>query len=149
MVNNDGRVVGKPPIQVAAGWIRDGDRYLITKRKAGVHMEGCWEFPGGKREANESLEACLKRELEEELDIHIASPTPFHVIAYDYPEKSVELHFFLCSIAGGSPQALGCEQWKWVAADEFSQYTFPPADRPIIELLQRQSEKSPPIGAAS
>lgn len=135
----------KPRIRVAAGLIRQDARYLIAKRKAGVHMAGYWEFPGGKQEPNESLEACLRRELKEELDVHITPPTAFHVIAYEYAEKSVELHFFLCSIADGTPQALGCEEWKWVGAQDLRQYAFPPADRPVIELLQRLTEKSQQI----
>ena len=49
--------------QVAAGLILHEGRYLITRRKAGTHLGGLWEFPGGKREPGESLEACLRREL--------------------------------------------------------------------------------------
>lgn len=131
----------KPRIQVAAGLIQEGNGYLITKRKAGVHLEGFWEFPGGKREPGESLEECLARELKEELDICITPPTPFHVITHDYPDKSVELHFFLCSIRGGSPQALDCDDWRWVSAEDLARYTFPPADQPVILLVQQYAKQ--------
>ena len=59
-------------VEVAAGVVFCEGRYLIARRKPGVHLAGFWEFPGGKREPGETLEACLQRELLEELNIHIA-----------------------------------------------------------------------------
>jgi 8-oxo-dGTP diphosphatase len=130
----------KQTIQVAAGLIKKDHRYLITKRPAGVHLGGCWEFPGGKQEPGESLEECLQRELKEELGIDITPGAPFHIIRHEYPEKLVELHFFCCTIRSGAPQILGCEEWRWVAAKDLSNYEFPPADRPIIEMLQERTD---------
>ena len=126
----------KHTIQVAAGLVKKDHRYLITKRPAGVHLGGLWEFPGGKRETGESLEECLRRELKEEVGIDITPGSFFHTIRHEYPEKVVELHFFCCTLQSGEPQALGCEAWKWVAIDDLTHYEFPPADRPIIEMLQ-------------
>ena len=80
-------------IEVAAGLITHEGRYLIARRKAGVHLAGFWEFPGGKREAGETLEECLHRELREELNVRIHAPIPFQTVRHDYPEKTVELHF--------------------------------------------------------
>lgn len=130
----------KTIIQVAAGLIKKDYRYLITKRPAGVHLGGFWEFPGGKREAGESLEECLQRELKEELGIDITPGPPFHIIRHEYPEKLVVLHFFCCTIQSGEPQALGCEEWRWVAQKDLLNYVFPPADRPIIDMLQQPAE---------
>jgi len=126
----------KHTIQVAAGLVKKDHNYLITKRPAGVHLGGLWEFPGGKRETGESLEECLQRELKEELGIDIAPGAPFHIIRHEYPEKVVELHFFCCTLLSGEPQALGCEAWRWVAVTDLPNFEFPPADRPIIEMLQ-------------
>lgn len=124
-------------IQVAAGLVvRDG-RYLITKRKAGVHLEGLWEFPGGKREASESLEECLHRELREELGIEVEDSRLFQVVRHTYPEHTVELHFFQCRYLGGEAKALGCEALAWVGPQEIGSYEFPPADRPIVDALMR------------
>jgi len=130
----------KQTIQVAAGLIKKDYRYLITKRPAGVHLGGFWEFPGGKQEPGESLEECLQRELKEELGIDITPGAPFHIIRHEYPEKLVELHFFCCTIRSGAPQILGCEEWRWVAVKDLSNYEFPPADRPIIEMLQERTD---------
>ena len=124
-------------IQVAAGLIfRDG-RYLIAKRKAGSHLEGLWEFPGGKREGGETLEACLRRELQEECGIGIEDPRLVEVIHHTYPEKTVELHFFHCRIAIGEPRALGCAALAWVRPAELGIHEFPPADRSVVEVLMK------------
>jgi mutator protein MutT len=125
-----------PAVQVAASLIvRDG-RLLITKRKAGVHLEGLWEFPGGKREANESLEDCLHRELREELGIEIEGPSLIQVVRHAYPGKTVELFFFRCPNTRGEAKPLGCDALAWVRPEELGAYEFPPADRPLVEALQ-------------
>ncbi len=122
-------------VQVVAGVIcRDG-RYLVTKRKHDVHLGGFWEFPGGKLEAGESLEACLRRELWEELGIEIAAPELLHVTRHHYEERSVELHFFRCSIAAGEARSLDCDGIRWVLPEELGDLQFPPADLSFIKTL--------------
>lgn len=127
----------KPFVQVAAGLIARNGRYLITRRRAGVHLEGVWEFPGGKREPGESLEDCLRRELREELGIEITDSVPYRVVWHEYPEKKVEICFFFCSIKRGEVQALGCEEFRWVTPKDFISFEFPPADQSLIEALQK------------
>ena len=136
-------MTGAAPIQVAAALIVCEGRYLITQRRAGVHMGGFWEFPGGKREPGELLEDCLRRELREELGIEISHPVLFRVIHHDYPEKSVELHFFKCAISSGLPRPLGCEDLRWVAPEELDQFPLPPADQPLVEMLCGERLKNP------
>jgi len=131
------------PIQVAAALIVREGRYLITQRVAGVHLGGFWEFPGGKRESDESLEDCLRRELREELGIEIAQPALFRVIRHEYPEKTVELHFFKCSILSGLLRPLGCADLRWVAPEELAQFPLPPADRPLVEALCGERLQNP------
>jgi mutator protein MutT len=126
-------------VEVAAGLVCHEGRYLIARRKPGVHLAGFWEFPGGKREAGETLEECLRRELFEELSIHIDVPIPFQVIRHEYAEKTVELHFFHCRIQAGQATAIDCAEIRWVWPHELSNFEFPPADRPIIEALRRQT----------
>ena len=128
---------GRQPVQVAAGLVTQAGCYLITRRKPGTHLAGMWEFPGGKRERGETLEDSLRRELREEVGIEISAPLPFRVVRYAYPDRQVEVYFFFCSIEKGQPQALGCEEWRWVAPRNLADFKFPPADHPIIEALMR------------
>lgn len=123
-------------VVAAAIIVRDG-RYLIARRKPDTHLGGFWEFPGGKCEDGEPLEACLMRELREELDVTISAPVPFQTVRHAYPEKTVELHFFRCSIESGEATARDCAETRWVAATELSQYRFPPADEEILRALQQ------------
>lgn len=124
-------------VEVAAGLICSDGRYLIARRKPGVHLAGLWEFPGGKREAGETLEDCLRRELLEELSVEVDVPIPFQIIRHEYAEKTVELHFFRCTIEAGQPMPVDCAELRWVSPSELTGYQFPPADRPIIEALQQ------------
>lgn len=126
-------------IEVAAGLIHGHGRYLIARRKPGVHLAGFWEFPGGKREAGESFTECLQRELLEELNIHIDLPVPYQIVKHGYPDKIVELHFFRCTIEQGEPVPLGCEEIRWVSPEELTLFKFPPADHAIIQALQREA----------
>lgn len=126
------------PVQVAAGLIVRAGRYLIARRRRDAHLGGLWEFPGGKREAGESLEDCLRRELREELGIEITEPVRFRVVSHRYPDKEVELHFFLCAVREGEARPLGCDDILWASPEEMPGYEFPPADRPLIEALRHR-----------
>src|ERR1019366_3107599 len=85
-------------IEVSAALIfRDG-KLLITQRQRDAHLGGLWEFPGGKREPDETSEQCLGRELREELGIEVEVGELFEEISHTYPEKSVSLKFFVCKL---------------------------------------------------
>jgi len=83
------------------------------------------------------MEECLRRELREELGIEVAGPKLFRVIRHEYPEETVELHFFLCDAFSGTPEPHGCEALVWVGPQEIGSYEFPPADRPVVDALMR------------
>lgn len=122
-------------IEVAAGIVfRDG-RVLIAKRRPQDHLGGLWEFPGGKRQAGESYEACLHRELREELDIEVEVGERIADITHDYPEKTVHLEFFLCRWARYEPRAVSCSDFAWVKRKELANYTFPAADAQLLAML--------------
>lgn len=123
-------------IEVSAALIfRDG-KLLITQRHAKSHLGELWEFPGGKREANETFEQCLVREIREELGVEIAVGELFEQISHDYPEKSVHLKFFVCKLLSGEPQPVDCAAVKWVAKSELADFQFPDADLQLIEKLK-------------
>jgi len=122
-------------MDVAAGLVfRDG-KLLITQRHAKAHLGGLWEFPGGKREQNETFEECLARELREELGIEVAVGELVESLSHDYPEKTVHLRFYRCHWKRSEPQALGCPAFKWITADELRNYEFPAADARLLERL--------------
>jgi 8-oxo-dGTP diphosphatase len=124
-------------IEVSAALIfRDG-KLLITQRHAQSHLGGLWEFPGGKREAGETFEQCLVREIREELGVEVSVGELFEEISHDYPEKSVHLKFFICELLSGEPQPLDCAAVKWADKNELANFEFPAADVQLIERLQR------------
>jgi mutator protein MutT len=130
--------VGSPPwVEVAAGLIfRDG-RLLIAQRHADAHLGGLWEFPGGKRELNESLEQCLARELREELGVEVKVRELFERVTHAYPEKTVRVEFFLCNLVSGEPRPIGCAAIKWVVRAELTLHRFPAADARLLDKLGR------------
>ncbi len=122
-------------IQVAAAIIEKDGRYLITQRKEDDHLGGLWEFPGGKKEAGETLEACLRREITEELACHIEIETLWKTVRHAYPDRTVELSFYLCRLTDGEIKSRGCQAYRWVWPHELDGFTFPPADLEIVQEL--------------
>lgn len=123
-------------IEVAAGLVfRDG-QLLITQRRPQDHLGGLWEFPGGKREAEETFEECLRRELQEELGIEVSVGRLIDEVAHAYPEKSVHLKFYRCTLVQGEPQPIDCHALAWVTREQLREYQFPAADEQLLEMLE-------------
>jgi 8-oxo-dGTP diphosphatase len=127
-------------IEVAAGLVFRKGKLLITQRCKDAHLGGLWEFPGGKREPNETYEECLRRELHEELGIEVAVGALIESISHDYPEKAVHLKFFRCTLRKNEPSPIGCDAVAWVSAMELSQYAFPAADARLLARLRASPE---------
>jgi mutator protein MutT len=126
-------------IDVAAALVfRDG-KLLITQRQADAHLGGLWEFPGGKREPDETFEACLTRELREELGIEVAVGELVESLTHAYPEKTVHLKFYRCRWEKHEPQARGCVAFKWVSAADLKDYAFPAADARLLGKLEQDA----------
>ena len=123
-------------ITVVAAIIRRTNKILITRRFDDVHLPGYWEFPGGKVEANESLESALEREIREELGVKIRVEDEFFTTEHAYPSRTVRLHFFNCSVRDGEPTPLEVADLRWVEPGELHQFQFPPADEQLIKRLQ-------------
>lgn len=119
---------------VAAVIERDG-KFLITKRLETSPMGHCWEFPGGKIEPGETIEACAVRECLEEIDVTVEPVRRLQDPWYDYPHGRIHLHFVLCRIVSGEPRPIECREVKWIAPDQFADFEFPPADVGVIESL--------------
>ena len=130
----DGKELRLAPIVVTAAIVERDGRLLLTRRQKGVHLEGFWEFPGGKCEPHESLAGCLRRELAEELAVDATVGDEVFTITHEYPDRAVELHFFRCEIRGDPAPQVG-QEMRWVARDELSVLEFPPADVELIRKL--------------
>lgn len=127
--------MNQPKVEVAAALIWNKGKILITKRKKGSHLENFWEFPGGKLKEGESPECCLIREVLEELGIAIQINHLFWKTHFRYPEREVDLNFYSCDWTGGEPKAVGCDSFKWVEPKKLPEYSFPPANKELIEKL--------------
>ena len=123
-------------IVVTAAVIERGDRVLVTRRLKGTHLEGFWEFPGGKCEPGESLEACLRRELQEELAVDAIIGGELLSTRHTYPDRKVELHFFSAVIAADPVAQIG-QQMQWVRRQDLAALNLPPADDELVALLQK------------
>lgn len=126
--------MSNPRILVAAAVIERDGAYLVTRRPRGAHLEGYWEFPGGKCEAGESLARCLEREIREELDAQVIVGTEIHSVPHAYPDRTVELHFLACVLVGEPRSALG-QEIQWVKRADLGALRFPPADDELIARL--------------
>ena len=121
---------------VTAAVVEQSGAYLVTRRLRGTHLEGLWEFPGGKCEDGETYQACLLRELREELGCDAIVGAKLLEVAHEYPERTVELHFFRCEL-NGQPQPLLGQEMQWVARRDLRTLEFPEADAQLIETLMR------------
>ncbi|MDE5071747.1 MAG: 8-oxo-dGTP diphosphatase MutT [Trichodesmium sp. St16_bin4-tuft] len=123
-------------IGVAVIWDETG-KILIDKRRLGDSFGGLWEFPGGKKEAGETIENCIKREVLEELGIEVAVEKHLITIEYNYSEIRLILHVYHCRYLRGIPKAIECDEFRWVTLDEIDRFTFPEANEQIITSLKK------------
>jgi len=122
------------PTVVVAAVIEEGHAFLLTLRPSGTHLEGHWEFPGGKVHHSETHVEALRRELFEELDIVALVGEVLHQVTHTYPEKVVDLHFYRCGYQGVPKPMIG-QEMRWVPREELATLPFPEADRELVRLL--------------
>ncbi len=122
---------------VAAALVDADGRVLLQQRPAGKSLAGLWEFPGGKLEAGETPEDALIRELEEELGIAVphACLAPAAFASAPLGERHLLLLLYIARKWVGVPRALEATALKWVRPADMQALPMPPADRPLIGLL--------------
>ena len=125
---------------VVAAVIEENGAFLVTRRPEGVHLAGLWEFPGGKIDAAETHAEALRREILEELGTDVDVHDLLFQITHAYPDRSVALYFYRCTLAGTPVPLLG-QQMRWVPRHELASLGFPPAD---AELIRRLSASDAP-----
>lgn len=123
------------PLIVTAAVIRDGDAILITRRPQESRHGGMWEFPGGKLDANETPQECLRREVLEELGLEVAVESIFEIAYHRYEWGPVLILAFECRPLKGEIRHIGISDHRWVSPEEMPLYDILPADRPIIAKL--------------
>jgi len=124
------------PILVTAGILLDGDRILICQRHHTDPYGLQWEFPGGKVQNGESLEASLRRELDEELAIAAEVGPEVFRVRHQYPDRYVEVVFFIIPAYRGTIQNRIFEAVEWVPRTDLTQYNFLAADLELIERIR-------------
>ena len=122
-------------IDVSAAFIKNGLKILICRRGEGKNCSGMWEFPGGKREKDETGEQALERECMEELGITVSAGSLLADTVYEYPDRTIHLSLYEAVITDGSPACLEHSEILWVEADGLKKYDFCPADRLLIREL--------------
>ena len=125
-------------VRVAVAVICRGEQCLIAKRPNNVHQGGLWEFPGGKMEQGETPEACLIRELEEELGINTWASclAPLTFASHAYEDFHLLMPLYACRKWEGTPQSREGQALKWVRANQLRDYPMPPADVPLVAMLR-------------
>ena len=125
--------------EVVAALLWDGDRFLICQRPANKARGLLWEFVGGKVEPGETKEQALQRECREELAISIDVGPVFWETVHEYPDMTVHLTLFSATIVKGPPQRLEHADLRWILPEEIPQFSFCPADKPVLDLLQTRA----------
>ena len=123
-------------IGVAVIW-NDAGQILIDRRKPNGLLGGLWEFPGGKVELGETIPACIQREIQEELGIEIEVGDRLIIIDHTYSHFHVTLNVHHCKHLSGEPQAIECDEIRWVELADLDSYPFPKANLQIIEALRQ------------
>ena len=125
-------------IVVSIVLINEVNEILLSKRPINKHLEGYWEFPGGKIETNESPEQALIREIKEELNININNKciAPLSFSEFDYKEFQLLLLLYVCRRWEGDPMSMENNELKWVKPNMLRKYKMPPADDSLIYCVQ-------------
>jgi len=129
------------PIEVGCAIIHKHGKLLITQRHLEDSFGGYWEFPGGKRESNETLEACLAREVYEELGVEVKPDRLLCRRDHESHGRKLALFFYFCSLEKGEPSTHDCRDFRWVSAKDIGEYKFLPGDQEVLKDLLENWDK--------
>ena len=129
----------KTVISVVCAVIQNMDNSVLIARRSGGHLDGFWEFPGGKVEADESLNEALIREIKEELNLSIIVNRHLISSLYNYPHISVQLEAFLCSTDDIVVKSSAHSAVRFIPIFDLNKYNIAPADVPIVNLLTKMN----------
>lgn len=119
--------------------VNSKNELLIALRPNEAMLGGLWEFPGGKKEDDESIKTTVKRELREELGVDVAVYDEFHQLKHAYSHFKITLHAYWCEITSGTPKPKSSKELKWVTLGEIDRFPFPKANKSLIERLQKRN----------
>ena len=131
------RVAPIPHYDVSAAVILRSSRVLLARRPEGKMLGGLWEFPGGKRERGETLPACLRRELREELGVGVRVREKLIAVKHAFSHFRITLHVFSCDRLRGNPRPLDTAEVRWVRLKDLRRFPMGRADRIAAERLTR------------
>ena len=124
-------------VEVVAALIRENGRFMICRRPKSKARGGLWEFPGGKIEKGETPEQALRRECREELDVGLSVGKEYMRVRHEYPDLTVDLTLFECTVASGTPKLLEHDEISWIVPEEIDRYEFCPADEVILNKIRK------------
>jgi len=131
-----------PHVDVAAGVLWHPTRpqhFLIAQRPPGGMLAGLWEFPGGKREAGETMPQTLARELMEELGVEVAVGDKIIAIKHTFTHFRMTLHTYHAQLVAGEPRAIQVADWRWITLADADNFAFSTVDRKILARLQKSA----------
>ena len=122
-------------ISVTCAIIKRDGKILAAQRAQDAHLAGKWEFPGGKIDEGETEEACIVREIREELGVDIEPVRRLSDSIYDYGDKHIRLIPYECELKRGEPSANEHASLAWLSLDELRTITWCEADIPIVDEI--------------
>ena len=125
----------KPHHNVAVGIVWKNNKILITKRPSSGLLGGLWEFPGGKVLPNEKPQDCVAREIKEELSLEINVQKKLHQIQHAYSHFSISLAAYKCKLIKGTPQLIGCADYRWINPKDINRFAFPRANHKLFNKI--------------
>ena len=126
-------------IEVTAAIICKEGKFLICQRPKGKNCELLWEFPGGKIEPGETGEQCIVREIQEELGVTLRVLRKLTDVVYEYPDRTVHLHFYVTEIESGGLVRKEHNAFAWITEADIPDYQFCPVDTKMLSQTNLSS----------